>query len=392
MGWAFSYSTATAGTAVTLASPGLPVVLEWSCMNAGQLYSSTYCSWFWPFDGCADYDDYHVYHDFASASAGSQSVGSDFSTGGALFGSVTLDPGPLVTTTYTLSCKGYRHYYATGDLASCSGGTTVCNIPNYQRGTVDANASYQGLPITVTVTPPPNIPPDVVTGTANPITTSSATLNGTGNPNWFATTGWFRYSTTDPVTCNDSFGNKVPSVNANLGSGNSPVAYSHPLSGLPENTTYYYCALASNAYGTAVGGVVQFATLNSDVCNNISGPQGTPPTNGYASGGDCFCNSGYTLQGDQCVLTPTISSFLATPPRVRKGTPSMLNWTVTNPPLAGCSITGTDGFNTTVNPVDGVPGSIATNAINQRTVFTLSCGTAPLSQATVTIVPTVIEI
>ena len=37
-----------------------------------------------------------------------------------------------------------------------------------------------------------------------------ATLNGTANPNGAATTGWFRYATTNPGTCNDSFGTRAP--------------------------------------------------------------------------------------------------------------------------------------------------------------------------------------
>src|SRR5687767_1211690 len=48
--------------------------------------------------------------------------------------------------------------------------------------------------------------PSVITTAATLVATTSATLNGSGNPNAAATTGWFRYSTTDPGTCNDVFG------------------------------------------------------------------------------------------------------------------------------------------------------------------------------------------
>ena len=45
---------------------------------------------------------------------------------------------------------------------------------------------------------------------ATSITTSSADLNGAGVPNSEQTTGWFRISSTNPGTCDDTFGNRVP--------------------------------------------------------------------------------------------------------------------------------------------------------------------------------------
>src|SRR5262249_36811117 len=72
---------------------------------------------------------------------------------------------------------------------------------------------------------------------------------------------WFRYSTTNPVTCNDSFGTRVPaSSGTDLGSGSSATSFTLSASGLTANTTYYYCAIASNALGTSFGAVVTFTT------------------------------------------------------------------------------------------------------------------------------------
>ena len=69
-------------------------------------------------------------------------------------------------------------------------------------------------------------PPTVTTDAATLITAATATLNGSANPNGDATTGWFRYSTTSPGTCNDSFGTRAPASGGSvLGSGTSPVSY-----------------------------------------------------------------------------------------------------------------------------------------------------------------------
>jgi len=103
--------------------------------------------------------------------------------------------------------------------------------------------------------------PTVTTTAATAVTSTAATLNGSGNPNNLAATGWFRYSTTNPGTCNDSFGTRAPgSGGTSLGAGSSAVAYSQALSGLTSGTTYYYCALASNSVGTGVGTVLSFTT------------------------------------------------------------------------------------------------------------------------------------
>jgi len=91
------------------------------------------------------------------------------------------------------------------------------------------------------------------------VTSTSAALNGTGNPNGEATTGLFRISTTNPVTCNDTFGTRVPATSGTgLGSGTTNQSYQITTMGLTPGTLYYFCAIAQSSVGTAFGSVVTF--------------------------------------------------------------------------------------------------------------------------------------
>ena len=134
--------------------------------------------------------------------------------------------------------------------------------------------------------------PLVTTSAATSITSNSATINGTANPFTLSTSGWFRYSTTNPVTCDDSFGSRIPSSGGqNLGTGITPYAYAQSLTSLSPGTTYYFCAIAQNSLGTSVGTVQSFTTpsmaptVSTNSASNLSrtGAQ----LNGYANpGGD----------------------------------------------------------------------------------------------------------
>ena len=104
-------------------------------------------------------------------------------------------------------------------------------------------------------------PPVATTLPITNVTTSTATLNGSGNPNLATATGWFRYSTTNPGTCDDKFGSRAPtSGGINLGSDVYDRSYSQPIKGLSKGTTYYYCAIVSSTEGKALGEVLSFLT------------------------------------------------------------------------------------------------------------------------------------
>ena len=130
------------------------------------------------------------------------------------------------------------------------------------------------LPSRPVVVQGPAAAPTVATTPATNIGTTTATLNGSANPNGASTTSWFRYSTTNPGSCNDTFGTRSPSTGGTvLGSGTAAVAYSRALTGLTAAGTYYVCAIASNSLGTRFGTVGSF-TLAGGGAGIPFGPYG----------------------------------------------------------------------------------------------------------------------
>src|ERR1019366_1049235 len=88
-------------------------------------------------------------------------------------------------------------------------------------------------------------PPQVSTLPATAVSTGSATLNGTVNPNAWPTTAWFQWGTSI------NYGS-LSSV-ADLGSGTAAVPLSAPLAGLTPGVTYHFRVAATNDYGLAYG-------------------------------------------------------------------------------------------------------------------------------------------
>ena len=110
--------------------------------------------------------------------------------------------------------------------------------------------------------------PGAVTLAATSITTSSATLNGTVNPDGYATTAQFQYGTTS------SYGTST-SVQS-IGSGASAVNVSANISGLSAHALYHFAVAGTNAAGGGSGSDLTFTTLNTnpvanaDTVNNVS--------------------------------------------------------------------------------------------------------------------------
>jgi hypothetical protein len=94
--------------------------------------------------------------------------------------------------------------------------------------------------------------PVASTGNATAITPTSATLNGTVNPEGQATTYYFEYGTST------SYGSQTAMTAAGAGSADLKVLAQ--ASSLTANTTYHYRLVATNASGTVLGLDVSFKT------------------------------------------------------------------------------------------------------------------------------------
>jgi hypothetical protein len=94
--------------------------------------------------------------------------------------------------------------------------------------------------------------PAVTTGTADPITTDSATISGTVDPNGSATTYRVEYGT------GAAYG--LSTAGRSAGAGTQPVAVTVRLSGLTAETGYHYRLVAENSHGVTDGADATFQT------------------------------------------------------------------------------------------------------------------------------------
>jgi Ricin-type beta-trefoil lectin domain len=97
-------------------------------------------------------------------------------------------------------------------------------------------------------------PPSATTSAATNVASTSATVNGSVNPNGLGTTYQFEWGLTT------SYGSKVPATPKGVGSGTTEVAVSEPLTGLTPGTTYHRRLVATSAAGTTYGGDRTFIT------------------------------------------------------------------------------------------------------------------------------------
>ena len=126
--------------------------------------------------------------------------------------------------------------------------------------------------------------PVATTLAASAVTATSATLNGSLNPNGLATTYYFQWGTTV------SYGNTTSSLSA--GSGSAVVAVNANISGLIAGTTYHFRLVAVNADGTTNGNDLTFAvgvpTLTTVAATTIT-------TTTAVSGGNITSDGGSTI-------------------------------------------------------------------------------------------------
>jgi hypothetical protein len=158
--------------------------------------------------------------------------------------------------------------------------------------------------------------PNVVSGAASAITTTSATLNASVNPNGVPLTGCeFEFASLEHyVPCGS-----LP------GPGETPVAVSAPVSALRTGTAFRYRIIAINAGGTSYGAIQEFTTLPATLATTPGLPSSRGArlsnailhvsTRGQATA-RVFCPAGH----GRCAGTITLRTL--TPTRVAGSTSS----------------------------------------------------------------------
>jgi hypothetical protein len=117
------------------------------------------------------------------------------------------------------------------------------------NGTLGGDGTWNGSPIIQTT------PPTAITMAASLITSTTAVLNGTVNPNGSATSAYFEWGTDNTLsTCSTTSAQSI-------GSGTTDVALAENLTGLSPNTTYYYRIVGENSAGTVQGSILSFTTV-----------------------------------------------------------------------------------------------------------------------------------
>ena len=121
---------------------------------------------------------------------------------------------------------------------------------HYRIKTTSGTNIFTGEDATFTTLP---LAPDSVTGGVANVSSTTATIQGTLNPNGGAANRWFDYGASATYGSSTSL--------QSVGSGTTAVVVSSTVSGLGPNTLYHYRLSASNVSGTASGVDQTFTTL-----------------------------------------------------------------------------------------------------------------------------------
>ncbi len=194
----------------------------------------------------------------------------------------TLDATALTSTTATLHGKvnannlsatvtfEYGSSISYGQSISATPGTVIgstltdvsANISSLTQGTtyhfrvkaVSTAGTFYGNDLYFTT----SVPPTTTTTAANPVTGTTAQLNGTVNANGTSTVVTFEYGSSA------SYGTSVNAIQSPV-TGNSATAVSATLTGLSQGTSVHYRVKAVSAGGTVYGDDKILTTASSPV-------------------------------------------------------------------------------------------------------------------------------
>ncbi|MFH1230469.1 MAG: hypothetical protein V1709_03125 [Planctomycetota bacterium] len=151
------------------------------------------------------------------------------------------------TTTSQSIGNGISPISVSANISSLS----ISTIYNFRIVATNAGGTTNGNNLIFT-TGNPGAAPTCTTNVATNITNSSATLNGTVNPNGTATTAYFEYGLTTLYTV-------IPTAQS-IGDGFNSVAVSDTANSLTPNTFYNFRVVGVNASGTTYGNNLTFTT------------------------------------------------------------------------------------------------------------------------------------
>ncbi|EKD24237.1 MAG: hypothetical protein ACD_81C00073G0002 [uncultured bacterium] len=166
-----------------------------------------------------------------------QSLG--YTTGYQAIGSSNY--ATTLTGSVTSLASNTTYYYRA--VAQNSYGTTYGNTLSFTTGGSSTNTS--------------GIAPYVTTRAAQSVFRNSALIDSSVNPNGSLGTSWFDWGATT------AFGSRT--IIRPIGQANYADNHSAILSGLNAGTTYYYRAVAQNAYGTTYGNTLTLTTTADSI-------------------------------------------------------------------------------------------------------------------------------
>jgi hypothetical protein len=161
-------------------------------------------------------------------------------------------------------------------------------------------------------------PPSVTTDPATAINASSATLNAAANDEDGTASVWFRYGTSSTALT-------LSTPQERLKAETSAQSFSAQLTGLKNNTTYYFQPVVSTVGGTAKGEVMSFTThtpplsiattalpnarTNTAYSESLQANGGTPPYTWTVATGSTL-PGWLTLSGSTLSGTPTAAATI----------------------------------------------------------------------------------
>lgn len=195
--------------------------------------------------GSAHFRISSVYSTLSTYSSISVSV-SGIGTGTSAVPVSSFMPGLYPNTTYYYQMVACEAVPTAALGRAVQGGSNLKTRDGSKSLAGTALKCYKGAIMSFTTSAAPTI--GVTTTAATSVTSTSATLNGTINPNGlYVSSATFRYGTS-PTLATFSI---APVDVSGLGTGTSAVPFSVPITGLTPNTTYYFQLTATEGCAEA---------------------------------------------------------------------------------------------------------------------------------------------